>query len=212
PLLREPPSVMAVLNEPYWPRSFGGSLWRPAVLASYALDFRISSRPAWFHAMNALWAGVGAGAAALLAASLAGPAIGLAAGLLFAVHPVHVEAVANIVGRAELMAGAGYLLALWCALRARAQPLFMIGVLAAASLAIGSKEHAATLPPVVVLVAGLQAWLKDERWTAARPWIAQVAMCAALPVALYFGLRHGVVGQALGTGGIAPGLEGRTTS
>jgi hypothetical protein len=39
-------------------------------------------------------------------------ALGPIAGLLFAVHPVHVEAVANIVGRAELLAGVFFLLSI----------------------------------------------------------------------------------------------------
>ena len=46
-------------------------------------------------------------------ASSAGMAAGLTA-LIFAVHPVHVEAVQNIVGRAELMMSALYLLGFLC--------------------------------------------------------------------------------------------------
>src|SRR5437867_13322518 len=55
PLLRHPPSVTAVLTAPYWPASFGGSLWRPAVLASYAADYRVCTNPGRFHLVHALW-------------------------------------------------------------------------------------------------------------------------------------------------------------
>src|SRR5262249_42728392 len=60
------------------------------------------------HLVNVL---LHAGATALVAELArrvtSSSAIALIAGLLFAGHPIHVEAVANIVGRAELMCGVG---------------------------------------------------------------------------------------------------------
>ena len=47
-----------------------------------------------------------------LARRLAGTRAAYVAGLLFAAHPVHVEAVANIVGRSELACAAASLGAL----------------------------------------------------------------------------------------------------
>jgi hypothetical protein len=41
-------------------------------------------------------------------------AVAPTAGLLFSVHAVHVEAVANVVGRAELLAGAAFIAATLC--------------------------------------------------------------------------------------------------
>ncbi len=198
--LEHPPSALAVLREPYWPASFGGALWRPLVLGSWTLDYQVSQKPIWFHAVNIAWAGLAAGLLALLAAYLAGPAAGLVAGLLFAVHPVHVEAVSNVVGRAELMAACGYAVALLCAIRAKQSPWWLAGVLLGSALAIGSKEHAATLPVAVVLVL---FWLR-RGW---RDFVAP-ALLAALPIAVYFVLRGSVVGGALNPGGLAPGLEG----
>lgn len=201
PLLHHPPSIAVVLAVPYWPASFGGSLWRPAVLASYAADYRLSSRPAWFHVVNGLWAVAAAAALALLAAMIADPPIGLTAGLLFAVHPVHVEAVANVVGRAELMAATGYALALLCALHAERHRAWLGGVVLGAALAIASKESAATLPIALVLLVVA----RGRSVRAALPAIA----CAAAPVVLYFALRPLVVqGGTFGTGGLAPGLGG----
>ncbi|HEV8266079.1 MAG TPA: glycosyltransferase family 39 protein [Gemmatimonadales bacterium] len=200
PFLKHPPSVGAVLREPYWPAGFGGVMWRPVVLASYALDYQLGGNPRWFHAMNVLWAGVAAALLALLACRLADPATGLAAGLLFAVHPVHVEAVANVVGRTELMAAAGYAAALLCALRAQQRPVYLVGVALAATFAISCKEHAATLPAAVVLVyLGSRAG-----WRAAvRP-----AAVAALPIVGYFVVRALIGQPMLSAGGLAPGLGG----
>lgn len=199
-VLVSPPSVTAVLTEPYWPRGFGGRLWRPLVLASWALDYRVSHSPHWFHAVNIAWAALAAGLLALLAAELGGGTAGLIAGLLFAVHPVHVEATSSIVGRCELMAGAGYALAVLCALRAERSRFWLLGTLAGSALAIGSKEHAVTLP--VVLALGL-LW-KGRSWRE----ITASALVAAAPVILYFVLRGPVAGGALDAGGMAPGLEG----
>lgn len=198
-VLEHPPSAGAVLKEPYWPASFGGVMWRPAVIASWAIDYRVSSSPHWFHAINVLWAALAAALFALLACELAGPAVGLIAGLLFAVHPVHVEAVANVVGRAELMAAAGYAFALVCAARADTRRSYLAGVALGAAFAVASKEIAVTLPAAVFLIYLAQQ--KDLR-LAWRP-----AVAATVPIILYFVL-HGLVGiRTFYGGGLAVGLE-----
>jgi hypothetical protein len=198
-VLEHPASLGAVLKEPYWPASFGGVMWRPAVISSFALDYRVSNSPRWFHAINVLWAAIATALFTLLACDLAGPAVGLIAGLLFAVHPVHVEAVANVVGRAELMAAAGYAAALVCAIRADRRPAYLVGVVFGAALAIGSKEIAVTLPAAVVLVYLAARAPIRAAW---RP-----AVAATLPIVAYF-IVHGFVGiRTFYGGGLAVGLE-----
>lgn len=200
PILQSPPSLRALVAEPYWPATFQGALWRPATLLSFALDYRVGAGPHWFHVVNVLWAGLATGLLTLLAASLAGTGIGLATGLLFAVHPVHVEAVANVVGRAELIAAAAYAAALLCALRAAHDRRWLAGVALAAAVAIGAKEHAATLPAAVVLV------LLSQGHAPKRALVPAVA--AAIPVLAYFVARVGVAHGMLDVRGLAPGLEG----
>ena len=207
PLLRHPGSLAAVLTEPYWPRGFGGVLWRPAVLVSYALDYRISANPHWFHAVNVLWAAAAAAALALLATLIAGPRVGLVTGLLFAVHPVHVEATASVVGRAELVAAVGYAVALISALRSEQRPAWLLGVAFGAALAIGAKEHAATLPAAVLLVF-LARDLERTGWRRTLAAAAPAAACATVIVMLYFVARRAVAGGAFTPGGLAPGLRG----
>jgi len=199
PLLQHPPSLGAVLQEPYWPVGFGGALWRPVVLASYALDYRLGGGPHWFHAVNVLWAGLAAALLTLLACRLADPVTGLVTGLLFAVHPVHVEAVANVVGRAELMTAAGYATALLCALGVERRPVYLVGVALGAAFAIGCKELAATLPAAVVLTyvgrgAGVRAALRP-------------AAAALLPILGYYVVHEWVGAGILSAGGTASGLE-----
>ena len=174
-------------------------MWRPAVIASWALDYRVSSSPHWFHAINVLWAALAAALFALLACELGGPAVGLVTGALFAVHPVHVEAVANVVGRAELMAAAAYAAALWCALRAE-RGGYLAGVLVCSAFAIASKEIAVTLPAAVFLVWYARGLDMRRAW---RP-----AVAAAAGILAWF-VIHGLVGiRTFYGGGLAVGLEG----
>ena len=145
PLVGSPSGLWRAFAAPYWAPDFGGHMYRPLVIAGFALDALVDGT-AWFHAVNLLWHAGAAVAVAALARRWMDTAGGLVAGLLFAVHPVHVEAVANVVGRAELMAAVFTVLAVYAAL-GRAH----VGW-SAAALAFGllSKENAAVAPALVV--------------------------------------------------------------
>src|SRR2546430_12357122 len=67
--------------------------------------------------MNALWHGLVCVLVVLVLERWLSPAAAAAGGLIFALHPVHVEAVAGLVGRAEVLAAAGMLGAVLCAPR-----------------------------------------------------------------------------------------------
>src|SRR3989475_12475344 len=138
---------------------------------------------------------------------IAGPTVGLVTGLLFAVHPVHVEATASVVGRADLGAAGGYAVALLSALRSEQRPDWLLGVALGAALAIGAKEHAATLPAAVLLVF-LARDLERTGWRRTLAAAAPAAACATVIVMLYFVARRAVAGGAFTPGGLAPGLRG----
>eukprot|EP00854_Cymbomonas_tetramitiformis_P002455 gene2455-3189_t len=79
---------------------------------------------------------------------LEGTSVGMLAGLLFAVHPVHTEAVANVVGRAELLSAVYFMLSLLCFLRLgrkRTNPIGLGAVIILAGLGMLSKEQAVTV-------------------------------------------------------------------
>jgi len=59
--------------------------------------------------MNALWHGLATVLLVMLLGRWLPPLGAAAAGLVFAWHPVHVEAVASLVGRAELLVAVGIL-------------------------------------------------------------------------------------------------------
>ncbi len=146
PLVQEGASPWRVFATPYWPPEyFRNNLYRPLPVLTYVLDWRLGGA-AWFHAVNLLWhAGAAMGVTAL-ATRLAGARAALVAGLLFAVHPVHVEAIAGVIGRAELMAGVLATLSVWAALTGRCAA-WSLGAFAAAMFC---KENAAVVPALVV--------------------------------------------------------------
>jgi len=82
------------------------SFKRPLRTFSFALDEWMFGREAWgYHLDSVLWASLNASLVVLLAYAISGRRrISLCAGVLFAVHPVHVEAVANIANRKDLIA------------------------------------------------------------------------------------------------------------
>src|SRR5207247_891428 len=147
PLVHSGQGAWRAFAAPYWPPDLGGQMYRPLPLASFAVDWAIArGHPAWFHSMNLLWH---AGVAVLVAAVVlrwADWAAALAAGLVFAVHPIHVEAVANVIGLGELMAAAGACLTVYAAVVR--QDLLLSG--AALVLGLLSKENAVVAPVLIV--------------------------------------------------------------
>ncbi len=89
---------------PYWPATpdeSSAGLYRPAAVVSYAVDWTVSGgRPWWFHVVNVLLHGLVTALVVVVAGAWLLPVGALGAALLFAIHPVHVEAVENVVGRA----------------------------------------------------------------------------------------------------------------
>jgi hypothetical protein len=107
---------------PYWPYKdgFSAGLYRPLTTLSYAVDWSIAGdHPWWFHLTNILLHALATALVVLVALRWLAPPAALAAGLVFATHAVHVEAVANVVGRAEILAAIGMLSALLAARRYR---------------------------------------------------------------------------------------------
>jgi protein O-mannosyl-transferase len=126
--------------------------FRPVTFSTFALDWKIGNgRPFGFHVVNlVLHAAVTLLLYLLLQTALQslqhGKAVAFAAALLFAVHPIHTEAVASIVGRAELLA-AGFLIAAWLLhLHDRE-----IAALVCFVLALLSKESAVVFLPLTLI-------------------------------------------------------------
>jgi len=191
---------------PYWPMQgtvYG--LYRPLAIFGYAVQWAISGGEPWlFHVVNVV---VHAGVSLLvfvLLVRLTSPMGALLGAALFAVHPVHTEVVANVVGQAELVAAAASLAACILFIGRPAEPvgwgrwLAIAGLYAVAMLA---KESAIVLPALLAAVD-----LAHERrrgWHSsliahARTILPAIVLLAPVAIA-FLGLRVHVLGSVTGT-------------
>lgn len=207
---------------PYWstPDARDRGLYRPLTSFAYAVEWAAGDgSPRLFHAVSVALHAFVSLLVFLLLAALGPRAAAVAGALLFAVHPVHTEAVANVVGQAELLSTAAVLAAcLLHARRPRDEPVPPRRIVAIALLflaAILAKENAIVLLallPVVDAAAGrfgrgreaAGAYLRHT----ARLFIPLLAITG-----VYLTLRALVLGSA-GGGGAAlslPFLRDSTT-
>jgi len=194
PLVHTPSGIWQAFAHPYWPPEFGGKMYRPLVVAGFALD-RLTASAMWFHFVNLLWHAGATVAVAALGRRWAGETAALVAGLVFAVHPVHVEAVANVVGRAELMAACFSLLAVYAALERDS-----VGWTAAAlALGLVSKENAAVVPGLIA-----SAWILGVRPLPPKRRLGAYVASWALVGAAYAIARWAVLHPYARTQALAP--------
>jgi len=185
-----------VLTRPFWfgtedPGGPAASYYRPLASASFRLDYRLAGlNPGYFHFVNTVLAALCAVAVALIVWELlhSGVWAGLA-GLIFAAHSSHVESVAFISGRTDLLASAFLSLAGFALIRLlrkrdfRWWPLVIFGFL----LAMFSKETV-ILFPVLVLLAPLLTQTRYSRGY----WL--LAGGTVLVAVLYLVVRRLVLG------------------
>jgi len=155
--LRSLSGLPARLAEPYWPTDSGADVgsWRPLTTGVFGLTWVASGGAPWaFHAVAILLHGLAAAGVVLVLGALTAPMVAAWAGLVFAVHPVHVEAVANVVGLAEPLSAVFALAALGVHLRGpeRTGPRRAAVVAGLYALAVLGKEGAVVLPGLLVLV------------------------------------------------------------
>ena len=205
PLVHSVQGVWHAFGGPYWPPDLGGQMYRPLPLATFAVDWAIShGHPVWFHAMNLLWHAGVAVMVAVFARRWADWSGALAAGLVFAVHPVHVEAVANVIGLAELMAAAGVCLAVYAAVVR--QDVLLSG--AALVLGLLSKENAVVAPALIgwAWIVGLPSRPTSRRMLAfAASWVVIAgAYLAVRSVVLHpYARLHAIAPVFLGESALA---------
>ena len=162
--------------------------YRPVTTFSYALNAAIGGmRPASFHLGNiALHALVTVLLFLLIRDLLGSTPVALATAWLFAVHPIHTEAVTAAVGRAELLA-ACFLLAAWI-MHVRDCEWPALGFYL---LAMMSKESTIVLP--ALLVAG--DWARGH-WPPLRRYARMMAV-TGLYVGLLWWMQGGRLGRPL---------------
>ncbi len=169
-------------------------LYRPLSLITFAIEWSIAPEtPRLGHLMNALWYALTAALAfAALRRLLRGYSVlwPAAAVLLFAVHPIHTEAVANIKSRDEILCLFFCLGALYAWVRALEHPSMRWHALALGSylLALLSKESAVVFWGIFPLAAWC-FWGKSARQSA----VASLPLLG--PVLVFLALRATVLGR-----------------
>ena len=150
--------IPAIWTSHYWAGKVDANdtgLYRPLTLTTYNLQYAISGdSPAAFHILNILLHALVCLVLFKMTSLLFGDyRLAVIAGLLYAVHPIHSEAVAGIVGRAEILAALFMLTSMisyhhW---RMTGQLKWMLALLISTFAAITSKEHGFLIPSLLTL-------------------------------------------------------------
>jgi protein O-mannosyl-transferase len=165
-------------------------LYRPLTMTTIALDYAVGGdSPVGYHAVNLLLHALTAALVWRLTKRMwDDSAIASVAAVLFAVHPVHVEAVANVVGRAELLAAFFMLLSLltWLPAAGPPTPRRAVGAAVLFLAALASKETAVCFVPVALIAA--HALHRRSAGQLARKWLVPIAILL-VPLVIYLPMR-----------------------
>jgi protein O-mannosyl-transferase len=193
----------AYLSQTYWPPERGHALYRPLTILGFAMEWAVGGgAPFVFHLASVFLYIAACVAVFWLADCLLPRPAALIAALLFAVHPVHVEAVGNIVGQAEPLVGMLLAVAVGLYVRARRRgpltPRHGVALAALYGLGLMAKEHAAVLPGLLVLAELL---VVDDRGTGARRRAEQLLptlLAQAAVLVSFWTVRTTVTGGLIG--------------
>jgi len=201
-----------IWHSSYWP---SGLLYRPLTSQLFGLEWAIGGgRPLVFHAVNILLAVAAAVLVFRLASRLLPPPAAVVAAAFFALHPVHVEAVANAVGQSELLVAVLSLIAVdrYLGWREGAglTPGRRLALGGLTLLAILTKETGFAVP--ILLGLAELTLRRDPRRAAGSTFILQGAavtcglLLRTIAVGNLVGENPATVFQGLGTGGRAVGM------
>ena len=199
PLVRSLANLPRIFTSDYWAGSGIGAvlrdpgLYRPLTLVSYAVNYSVSGlSPAAFHATNVALHAATAFMVFLVAVDLLGSTVvAFAAAALFAVHPVHAEAVTGVVGRAEILATFFALLSLRVGRGTSLSAAVGSGVLYL--LALFSKESAAMLIVLFPLYDWTRHGSADRSSRPALKTLATRYIALSLAVVVYATFRFNAV-------------------
>lgn len=194
-------NIGAIFRSPYWPPPFSPDLYRPLTSLLLAAEYQLGfGEPTIFRLVSyVLYAAVCVNVY-LLARRLIPPTIALGMALLFAAHPVHVEAVALGVGQSELaVALIALIMVQRYLVRRAAGPLERrdwIGLCLWYAIASLFKEQGLILPALVIAAELLL--VEDHQPGRVRRLLP--GFCALAVVgALILGVRRLVIGDVAGT-------------
>jgi len=215
PRIRQLTQLADIFGTSYWNSPDKGAEYRPITILSYAATYKLNQllhgrydglRASTYHLGNVLLHALASALAAWAVMALfRRKLLAFLTGLFFALHPIHTEAVAGVVGRAEIMAAIGFFLALgaWASLKdARGRREIAVWTaVAGAGLFFGlfSKENTLTLGGVILLelLVVLRLRQMQKQPVDLKPLLRRLAPAAIALLAvvgLYFAARISVLG------------------
>ncbi len=176
PTVQDIGNIGTALTHDYWygTELSGSGLYRPLTIISYIINEALSGNsPFSFHMVNVLLhLSVVLLIFFFVSLLFDGVAIPFIASLLFAVHPIHTEAVTGIVGRAELLAALFLIAALVLHIKgsedkrpASSGTVFIAASLVSYFFALLSKENAIAYPAFVIVVSAYMECRKSKLHT-----------------------------------------------
>jgi tetratricopeptide (TPR) repeat protein len=186
-------SLRALFTSDFYDTPKGNvEIFRPLTNASFLLNWIVNrwltgdgASPFGFHLVTVALHALASALVFVLLERLSAPrAASLAAALIFAVHPIHSEAVANVSGRAESLAAA---LGIALLLAHRARRTFLAAI--ACFGALCSKESAIAFVPIALLTDALFPIEPRGAAKNARRWPLQAYAWIAATIAGWFALR-----------------------
>ncbi|MCC6670143.1 MAG: hypothetical protein IT458_03725 [Planctomycetes bacterium] len=192
--IRDLGNLVAFLHRPDMFSAADMRMYRPVLLASFALNHAVSGPEALGFKLGnlLLHAATAAGVLAVARRFAVGRAAALGAALVFAVHPLGSEAVNMISGRSELLSICALVWGVRAHLAAQDGVRFAsLATLAALVVACGSKETGVILPLLCALLE-LRRGVRRVAWRGA---VARLAPLVAM-VGVYLAVRQEVLGHA----------------
>jgi tetratricopeptide (TPR) repeat protein len=179
-----------------------GGRYRPLSIVTFAIEYQLMGglNPQVSHFINVLFFALSVLAVFLVLKKLIPPkkgavfvSVAFAASLLYALHPIHTEAVANIKGRDEIMGFGFAILSFWYLLKFKDENKNAHLVLSVLfyGLALFSKENAITF--LAVMPFGLYILKKESIIDSLKPIIPHVALAG-----VFLFLRHTYAGSGEG--------------
>lgn len=194
-----------VFGQTYWPSDHGGALYRPMTILMFALEWAVGGgSPLPFHIANIAVYAAACVAFYRMAIELVPADTALLAAALFAVHPVHTEAVANVVGQPEMFVALFMFIAVRRYVRARRSggPGWRDIAFIASTYFVAClfKEHAIVLPGLLIATEVVIASTSQRRWDRTRRVAPMFGWLAVVTIAF-------VAVRTLVAGGVAAGTN-----
>jgi protein O-mannosyl-transferase len=203
-------NIRQILTTPFWPMGGAVGHHRPMMTLTLALEWAMGNgAPVTYKIVSLTLYALSALAVFLLALELLPMTWAALAAMAFAVHPVHIEAIAVAINQGELIIGLGYTLTVTWYLRMRRQRLpnwrdrWLLGL--AVLTACFIKETGVVLPALLGAVELLL--LPPAPWRDRIRHFRPTVLVQVLAVMIVVYVRGAVLGDLRGTF-TAEGLEG----